>query len=163
MAEKHERMTDVEAAKLAIGIEQGGIELYSKAAEQAERPDAKETLSALARAEERHKSRFEGIEARLLVLEESPYWDDLEITPYIHAVADPRLFPPLPENFRDTRAVLLYALQVERNSVLFYDATANNAKDADARRIFAEIKDEETKHVVRVTDALRALDPHILG
>lgn len=159
MAEKHEKMTDVEAAKMAIAIEQDGFELYSNAAEKAANPDVKATLATLAHAEAIHKSKFEGIEARLLVLENAPYWDDEQITPYIHALADPKLFPPMPQDLQDTRSVLLYALQVERNSVLFYDVTANNAKDGDAGRIFDEIKDEEVKHVVQVTDALRALDP----
>ena len=159
MAKEHEKMTDVEVAKTAIAIEQDGFDLYSGAAEKATNPDVKATLTMLARAEAKHKSKFEGIEARLLLLENVPYWDDESITPYIRAIANPKLFPPMPQDLRDTEAVLLYALQVERNSVLFYDVASQNAQNKEAGAIFGEIKEEEIKHVVEVTEALRKLDP----
>jgi len=157
MPDEAQQMTDVEAAKLAVGLEKDGYELYTNAAKRAKDKGVRYLFEQLAHAEEKHREKFEGIEQRLLVLDEVPYWNDEEVTDYIRSIVDPGIFPDMTAPFDDIREVLLYALKVEQLSVLFYGGVAEHAIHESAREVFGEIREEEKKHVVRVMRAWRKL------
>ena len=154
------RFSDVEAAKIAVGLEKDGRAFYLAVAEKAADSSARALLKQLAEAEAKHQVRFEALEQKL-VLGGGRYWDDPEVTEYIRALMDTKVFPrhyepeAMAKRLSSERAIFEFALQIEKDSVLFYRTAAEHAEEASASAVFDEIRKEEEKHVVWVSERLR--------
>lgn len=154
------RFSDVEAAKIAVALEKDGRAFYLAVAENALDSTTRRLLLHLAEAEAMHQARFEALEQKLL-LGGGSYWDDPDVTEYIRALVDTKVFPrhydprALAERLSNEKAVFEFALQIEKDSVLFYGAAAEHTGDASTRAVFGEIRKEEEKHVVWVSERLR--------
>ncbi len=154
------RFSDVEAAKIAVGLEKDGRAFYLAVANSALDSTTRGLLRQLADAEAKHQVRFEALEQRL-VQGGAGYWDDPDVTEYIRALVDTKVFPKeydartMAERLSNERAVFEFALQIEKDSVLFYGTAAQHAGDGNARSVFEAIRREEEKHVVWVSERLR--------
>jgi len=73
----------------------------------------------------------------------------------------PREYSPAgyAEWLKTERDVLQFALQIEKDSALFYSVAAEHATTADTCATFGTIRGEEEKHVVWVSNALKAVAP----
>ena len=155
------RLTDIEAAKIAIGVEENGIAFYEAVRKRTRDRKTADLLQHLVEQEKEHKELFESIEKKLLGRGER-YWDDPSTTEYVRAILSPGIFPSrgptrgaagmaegrgLPESRAET---LAFALQIEKDSVLFYDVAASKASQAETRATFRAIGDEERQHVLDI-------------
>ncbi len=62
------------------------------------------------------------------------------------------------EGFESPEAVLKYAIDSEKDSILFYTEIQNHTKDAHAQEIFAEIVHQERAHLYRLQRRLAQLN-----
>jgi rubrerythrin len=156
---------DLEGLRIAVEIETRGREFYRQARENATNPQEQDMFLWLMNEEVRHEQAFRNMFNQLKdtkAAHSDEYLFDAEVSRYLTVLAELHVFPPA-ENakqkvseLKSVKAVLELALQAEKDSVLFYDELANNAKFADARKIFAALKAEEQKHVVKVREMILA-------
>ena len=149
--------------EMAIQMEQDGRAFYLAAANHALGPEAAELFQLLAADETAHEQTFRDM---LDETQGSDKWGESyegEHTAYIEALLRSRVLPSAEEAERlvgqsaDARHALDFALQFEKDSVLFYDAMAEFTKDAFTDTV-AQIIAEEKRHVVRILGMLQQLD-----
>ena len=147
--------SDLEGIRIAIEMERRGEAFYRRAAKVSKSQDTVELLLVLAEDERHHQAEFE----RLLRVEtergmtDKPYDD--ETNAYLTAIAADIVFPKglmalKDEGFENPEAVLIYAINSEKDSVLFYTEMQNHTLDDHARDVFAEITRQERGHLFRL-------------
>lgn len=154
-----ERMNDVEAAKLAVSVEEIGAAFYNEIGQRTDANRVRRIVRMLAGQEEVHRKRFEALAASLAA--RSPeYWDDPTIEAYIRAIVHTGIFPDaaaaqaLARSLETAADALRLALKVEKDSVLFYTTAAGTARSDAAAAAFGEISEEEKTHVQYVQSYL---------
>jgi rubrerythrin len=157
--------SDLEGLRIATDIEARGREFYRQAYEQATKPEQRELFLWLMNEEIHHLEAFTNIFNQVKERKEAhsaEYLYDPESSRYLTVLAEGHVFPPTAQakqkiaELKTVAAILQTALQAEKDSVLFYDELAASAKFPDARKIFAALKAEEQKHVVKVREMLDA-------
>lgn len=155
--------SDLEGLRVAVEIEARGREFYRQASEQAKQPEHRELFQWLMGEELTHLERFTAIYNDINTRKEAhseEYLYDPEISRYLTVIAEHHVFPKQEEapakiaELKSVSAILHTALQAEKDSVLFYDELAANAKFPDAKAIFKQLKAEEQAHVVTIREKL---------
>lgn len=147
--------SDLEGIRIAIEMERRGEAFYRRSAKVSKSPETVEMLESLAADEQHHKAEFE----RLLQAEtekgmtDKPYDD--ETNAYLTAIAADIVFPKglmalKNEGFENPEAVLIYAINSEKDSVLFYTEMRNHTQDSHAKDVFEEITRQERGHLFRL-------------
>ncbi len=152
--------SDLEGLRIACEMERRGEAFYLRAAKLSKSAAARLLLEALAGEERAHFGEFQRLYERRLAACggcEDPYDD--ETNAYLSAVAADVVFPGglmaiRREGFDSPSAVLLYAIQSEKDSVLFYTELAEKARDAAAGEVFREIARQERQHMRRLQQKL---------
>ena len=150
---------DVEAAKLAATAERNGHTFYTEAARFCESRQAVHALKMLADQEEAHRSRFDALAASLAA-RRAESWNNPAAEGYIRALVQTSIFPnvdaarALGRALETEEEAFRLALKVEKDSVLFYTAAAQSARSREAGTTFAQIAEEEKKHLVSVQSLL---------
>jgi len=160
-AEPMKGFSDLEALKLAVGMEEEGLAFYRAAAEAAADPELAAVFRDMAGEEEQHLATFEDIHGELARAKSEAYWDDPEVDAYVRAVVSQKVFPK-PEGAAGAAAgmasaadALRFALDAEKDTVLFYTLSAEAAKGAEVRKTFHQLVAEERRHVALVGRWLR--------
>ena len=147
--------SDLEGIRIAIEMERRGEAFYRRAAKVSKSEKAVEMLLSLASDEQHHRAEFE----RLLRVEtergmtDKPYDD--ETNAYLSAIAADIVFPKglmalKDEGFENPEAVLIYAINSEKDSVLFYTEMQGHTQDSHAQEVFGEITRQERGHLFRL-------------
>jgi rubrerythrin len=151
--EPETRFSDLEAVKLAEAMEREGLDFYESAAEAAGGGDLADTFRMLAGEERKHLATFEDMAGELAKASSEDYWDDPDVDAYVRAVVSRKVFPR-PEMAPGTTSemssaadALRFALQAEKDTVLYYSACAEAAKRNEVRKAFYDLIAEERKHV----------------
>ena len=157
--------SDLEGLRIAMEIEDRGREFYRQAYEWAVKPEHKELFMFLMTEEKHHYATFaklfETIQARKEA-QSGDYLFDADTSRYLTVLAEGHIFPPAEKmhekiaQLTTIEAILVTALQAEKDSVLFYDELAANAKFEDARKVFAALKEEEKKHILKLREMIDA-------
>ena len=147
--------SDLEGIRIAIEMERRGEAFYRRAAKVSKSQDTVDLLLALAEDERHHQAEFE----RLLRAETErgmtdKRYDD-ETNAYLTAIAADIVFPKglmalKNEGFENPEAVLVYAINSEKDSVLFYTEMQNHTLDSHASDVFGEITRQERGHLFRL-------------
>lgn len=145
--------SDLEAVKIAVGMEQEGLAFYSAAAEAVRARELKSTFEMLAGEERKHLAIFEDMAGELARAKSEEYWDDPEVDAYVRAVTAAEVFPK-PElaagkvaGMAAASDALRFALQTEKDTVLFYALCAERARANEVRGTFYRLVAEERRHV----------------
>jgi rubrerythrin len=153
--------TDLEAVKLAEGMERDGLDFYRAADAAVEAGELKSTFAMLAGEELKHLATFEDMAGELARSKTEEYWDQPDVDAYIRAVVCEKVFPR-PDLAAGTAAgmssaadALRFALQAEKDTVLFYSLCAEGARGQEVREAFGRLIAEERKHVALVGRLLR--------
>ncbi|HMM21136.1 MAG TPA: ferritin family protein [Selenomonadales bacterium] len=155
--------SDLEGLRIAVEIEVRGREFYRQAAEQAAKDEHRELFQWLADEECTHEAKFAGILSQISACKEAhsdEYLFDADTSRYLTVIADHHVFPKAADakaaiaELKTVGAILRTALQAEKDSVLFYDELARNAKFDAAKEVFALLKAEEQAHVVKIRQML---------
>lgn len=154
--------SDLEGIRIAMEMERRGELFYRHAAKVSKSPEVVEMLLSLAADEQIHREQFE----RLYRQEESggmsaSAYDD-ETNAYLTAIAAEVVFPQglmglREEGFENSQAVLMHAINSEKDSILFYTELRALSSDEHARRVFDEIARQERGHMYRLQRQLDLL------
>jgi len=155
------KYSDVEALKMAEGMEREGIAFYQSASEAVTQQELADTFSMLKGEEVKHLQLFEDMSGQLARSKTEEYWDEPDVDAYIQAIVSKQVFPK-PDLAAGTVAgmstaadALRFALQAEKNTTLFYSLCAEKAKGAEVRKAFYDLVAEEKKHIVLVSRLLQ--------
>lgn len=141
-----------EILDIALNIEVEGEKFYYAMAKNAKNENAKSMFNYLAKQESNHITTFRIIlkkfeeEARDLI-----NWD--EASEYLKSVSEHKVFPEaatLIEKFKqsDPEEVLDYAIEREKDTVIFYSEILELLNDTDSKESVRKIIAEEKKHII---------------
>ena len=152
---------DLEGLRIAVEMEKRGAQLYQRALRICQVPRAQALLRQLEADERNHQGEF----FRLYQLQSArrQVWPDysLEQSAYLSAMAADVVFPGglgemgMDNGFDSPAAILRYAIQAEKDSLLFYGALMEQTGDPESRSVFAEIIRQERGHLAALTQMLR--------
>ncbi len=125
---------------IALRIESAGYVYYKDLAEKVS-GEVRKLFENLADQERDHSRRFQEILGR--------YEEDFEVSPevlgYLQALAETSIFPKLVEKPpEDLKEAVRLAIEVEKDSVLFYSEILNYVPE---KKAVEEIVEEEKKHL----------------
>jgi len=158
---KSKILNDLEAFLIGLEIEKNGYTLYKKAAEKALFSDISETLSNLADMELDHIETFKSIinekkENKNFLIS---YANDEALT-FISQIMDTDIFANLTpdkiiEEAKTVNDILKLALEIEKNSILFYTEMKNISQNDEAINIFNKLLSEEKLHFVLISKLIK--------
>lgn len=173
--------SDLEGLRLAMEIEAQGYEFYRKAHDSSTNPQHQLLFSFLMQEELNHTEKFKHIYESLKHKDtsEDEYLFDPEASRYLRVLVETRIFPSTAifsnehelangilqtgwtyqtpghsSSVLTTEAILMFALQAEKDAILFFDEMMTNAKFPEAKKVFAELKAEEQAHVTKLQDLI---------
>jgi len=127
-----------EVVKFAIAREEDAIDAYGGMAQKATHPGLKQLLLELEEEEKNHKKLLEDITPDKIAALKPEKIIDLKISDYL--VEE----PPGPEmNFQD---LLIFAAKKEQKAVELYGYMADSTDDADLKKLFAFMVEQEKAH-----------------
>jgi rubrerythrin len=141
--------SSVEIFGLAIQIEENGELFYRRALTAVDDPTAKEMLGWLADEETRHREFFLAMRASAVAGRGEAWFDQLNGTILQSFVGDHAFsldeidFESLP----DERALLEIAVELERDSIAFYDILRSFVTDPEILQQIEQISHEEHRHL----------------
>ncbi|MCK5236421.1 MAG: ferritin family protein [Deltaproteobacteria bacterium] len=148
-----------EVLKMAIDIEKNGEKFYQDAAKAVSNEKLRTLYTTLANDEAKHTAYFSRLKDLLLKDgKEEVFTDEFEeASMYITAYADSKVFTEPTEGAQyakvagDERGALELAINMEKDSLLFYYELLRAVRDKD-RGIINEIINEEKEHLKKLTD-----------
>ncbi|CAG1771486.1 bacterioferritin [uncultured bacterium] len=161
---KYENFNDAEALKIAINIEEEGLEFYSILMKSVKDDKAKDIFSKLASAEKKHLALFQ--KAYLDIT--SPAnpaqgCEDYTVDLYLKDLVDTGIFTKKGEARRLASEIktdidaLKIGIQAEKDSILYYTEAAKNTKYEAGRKAFEQLTNEEKKHLRILAEQLKAV------
>jgi rubrerythrin len=159
-----------EVFEIAQQIERNGVKFYSRSAEVASDPKAKELLRQLADMEKRHEVTFGNL--REQVLEKNPDWavrffdeeSRSQAALYLRATAEGLVFDlrsdpaALLDEEQPMETIYQKAIGLEKDSIAYYQGVKEAVREGLGRDQVDAILREEMRHVVMLTDQLRQLN-----
>jgi rubrerythrin len=142
---------------MAVRIEENGMRFYTDASKATKVPRLKELFSTLAEEEARHISVFSGLADSVpedAVAEGfDPYVTEASL--YLKAMADQEVFTradegkKLAEEIFDERTALDLAIDMEKDSLLFYYEMQKMIREKDAH-VVEELINQEKEHLKKL-------------
>jgi rubrerythrin len=152
---------ELDGLRIAIEIEKRGHEFYQQAYGHAQKDAHKELFLLLRDDENHHREKFEKLFDKVNgTKSENDLPFDEETSRYLFTFSDHLIFPqkedaaPTIAGFKTFDAILSVALQAEKDSVLLYDELAVKSRSEEAKKIFAALKSEEQRHVVKLREMI---------
>ena len=148
-----------EVIEMAIRIEENGVEFYTRAGNATKSERLKELFIFLAREEKKHIACFEDMDKRIesndLPGSIDPYLEEESL--YLKALANSRVFTNAHEGkglageVRGENDILQTAINMEKDSILFYYELHNAVRDKDKATLRNLIEEEKT-HLRKLTE-----------
>ncbi len=141
-----------EILDIAISIEEEGIDFYTVLSSDSDRPDAASAFRYLAEQERQHAETFSELLARFKEEEQELFnWSDA--SDYIRSFSRNKVFPKAADVLGNLSAAPVskaidFAIDVEKETVIFYYEVLEILNDEDARAAVKKIIEEEKKHIV---------------
>ncbi|MGI6705745.1 MAG: ferritin-like domain-containing protein [Clostridia bacterium] len=145
-----------EAIEIAKSIEERGYRLYTEWARKLKDGFAKNTLEFLAEQEKLHIKAFEDLYKK--IIEEDSHLGELdeEAEKYLKALAQTFVFPEDPKEFVERQDkfedILAFAIQAEKDSIIFYTELAILSGNEEAVKLFRGLAAEEKKHLLKLKE-----------
>jgi rubrerythrin len=161
-----EKFNAKEIFEIAEQIERNGSKFYRNAENKYEKEGIKNLLLELAEMEDDHEKTFQHMKNEYLKNEQDyDYYDpDNESAAYMAALANGYVFDlkadpvALLSRTHDIKDVLRKAIELERDSIIFYLGVREIVPADLGRDKIDEIIDEEKKHIVLLTDKLKSFN-----
>ena len=153
-----------EILKIAEQIERNGITFYEKAAERFQ-GDEERTLLSLANMERNHERAFAGMRRELADADEGlkAFDPEGEAERYLAALADGKIFDlkadpvELLGQQESVESILELAIELEKDSVVFYVAIKDVVPEALGKEKVEKIIKEEMDHIILLSGILSSL------
>ena len=148
-------LNDDEILKVAVNLEQDGVEFYKKCVSLSKVEKAKSMFLFLAGEEEKHFAYFKKLDQHIEYMKFRPGEIDEEISMYLRSLIDTGVFSNKFtdhdwENFTDKMAVE-FGINIEKYSILFYSGVLKITENEDSVRALTKIIEEEKRHLVALT------------
>ncbi|MFB0554902.1 MAG: ferritin family protein [Phycisphaerae bacterium] len=155
----------IEVFEIAERIERNSVKFYHRAAEAFSDQDLSEILLSLAEFEKEHEETFANMRKQISNKE----WDLItfdpedEMTLYLRTIADSHIFDlkkDPSEQLKDKETaedILKYAIEAEKNSIIFYLGLKNFVPTKAGKDKVDEIIKEEMDHIAELHLRLSAL------
>ncbi|HQP91458.1 MAG TPA: ferritin family protein [Candidatus Omnitrophota bacterium] len=145
----------VQAYKIAIRMENDGIDFYKKMLSDIKDLEAKHEIEFLIEEEIKHLTTFTSMLGRSKEISGDDFEED-DIVNYIKS----KVFDLSRERedalkVEHRHTALEEALNMEKRSVVFYEGCLRQTKEKDAREAFEKILDEERSHQLKFAELLR--------
>ncbi len=146
---------------MAEGMERGGKAFYQAAEAAVSGAELKSTFLMLAGEEDDHLKTFSDMAGELARAKTEEYWDQPDVDAYIQAVVVQKIFPKpdlaggATAGMSTVTDALRFALQCEKDTVLFYSLCADSARGNEVRAAFCKLVAEERKHVCLLARLLK--------
>ncbi len=161
---KHENFNDAEALKIAVNIEEEGLEFYSILMKNTKDPKTKEIFSKLASDEKEHLARFQKAYLELTSSTNSAQGcEDYTVDLYLKYLVDTGVFAQkgqarrLATEIKTDVDALKIGIQAEKDSILYYAEAAKNTKYPAGKMAFEQLASEEKKHLKLLAEQLKVL------
>ena len=154
----------IEVFEIAERIERNSVKFYLRAAEVISDHDLCQILLSLAEFEKEHEETFANMRKQISNKE----WDlitfdpENEMTLYLQTIADSHIFDPKQdpsEQLKDKETaddILKYAIEAEKNSIIFYLGLKNFVPAKAGKDKVDEIIKEEMGHIAELNLRLEA-------
>jgi rubrerythrin len=154
----------IEVFEIAERIERNSVKFYRRAAEVLSDPNLCQTLLSLAEFEKQHEETFANMRQQISNKE----WDlvtfdpEDEMTLYLRTIADSHIFDLKKdpgEQLKDKKTaedILKYAIEAEKNSILFYLGLKKFVPAKAGKDKVDEIIKEEMEHIAELNTRLEA-------
>lgn len=161
---KFEIFNDAEALKIAINIEEEGMEFYSILMKSAKDDKIRKIFSKLALAEKEHLALFQ--KAYLETTSPSSSLagcEDYTVDLYLKYLVDTGVFTQKGEARRLATEIksdidaLKIGIQAEKDSILYYSEASKNTKYEAGKKAFEHLTNEEKNHLRLLAEQLEAL------
>lgn len=160
----YENFNDLEALKIAINIEEEGLEFYSILSKNARKREAKEIFCKLASDEKEHLDTFtKAYNETLSSANSAEGYEDYTVDEYIKHVIDTGVFTQKGEAKRLTTEIktdidaLKIGIQAEKDAILYYHEAFKNTRNDAGKRAFEFLLNEEKKHLKFLAEKLKEL------
>ena len=157
-------LTKNDIIEMAVKMEHNGYAFYDKALQRTDLNDAtKSMLTKLRDDEIAHEKTFLALRSKIdkLDIAESSSWEEAQ--DYIESVVESHVFSK-PENAihlaqkaADAVELVNYAIQFEKDTILFFFAFAKHVKGQKADAAIDAIINEEASHIKKLRELLKAL------
>ena len=161
---KHENFNDAEALKIAINIEEEGLEFYSILMKNAKDEKVKEIFSKLASAEKKHLALFQKAYAEITSPASTVQGcEDYTVDLYLKYLVDTGVFTrkgearKLASEIKTDIDALKIGIQAEKDSILYYAEAAKNTRYNTGKKVFEQLVNEEKKHLKLLAKQLKAM------
>ena len=151
-------LNEMEAIKIAVSIEEGGLAFYRAAAQSARDPETAKVFDSLARAEAAHKEIFLEMQDEIASAGRSlGFTDAPEVDAYIRQLVKTNVFGSPEEAAQKGRNTSLaealdLGIQAERDSILFYSALVDATADKTTHKALERLIAEERRHLVILSE-----------
>lgn len=147
----------LEALRIACGIENRGIVLYTRAAKLAKSDEMRALLASLAEDEGTHLKQFLRMCARYCPEAEASGEEDALCSAAAADIAFPGgLFAVAAGGYLDDEKKLIeYAAECEKNSIRYYSELLNETYGDDMKRTLSDIIAQEQGHLAQLERRIR--------
>ena len=164
---KTTRFNDLEALRIAVQIERQGERFYRIMARMVDNAQEQKALTLLAEQEIEHMHRFGSMHEQVLEAHQKegtpPRYYGERANALLSAVSMDIIFPQgIIATFQKHKADTLpeaidYAMQLEKNSIFFYQQVLMNTSQPRCQDIFNTIIEEEMDHLQELTQWLEQI------
>ncbi len=161
------KLSDCEAVRVAICMEEDGLKFYTELARKINDPKLEATLCQLAADEEEHVHLFRRLSQSLTDEGQNCSWtgDELVIQ-YLRELVQPGVFggvrkvkgtDELARSLKSEADALLVGIQAEKDAILFYSEAHKLSLNEGGKKTFLKLAEEEKKHLVMLNQRLKSL------
>ncbi|MFO0794788.1 MAG: ferritin family protein [Candidatus Brocadiaceae bacterium] len=161
---KYENFNDGEALKIAMNIEEEGLEFYSALVENTKDPKIKEIFSELASAEKKHFATFQKAYLEVTSTASTPQsCEDYTVGLYLKYLVDTGIFTRKGEakriagEIKTDRDALKVGIQAEKDSILYYTEAAKITRNNAGKKAFEQLVNEEKMHLKILAECMNNL------
>lgn len=151
---------DLEGIRIAVEMERRGRDFYGAAARLSHGEEMKALLNALRLEEDAHMGQFQRLYERERARASGGQVYSAETSAYLTAVAADVVFSEglvavgVKGGFQEPQVMLAEGIRSEQQSIDFYRALSEAARDERTAAIFREILEQEQMHLERLKNQL---------
>ena len=154
--------TKNEIVEMAVKMEQNGYAFYDQALQRTDLDEeTKAILLKLRDDEKEHEKTFLALRNKIdnVDLSESPSWEDAQF--YMESFVESHVFNEtgkaiqLAQKAENAAELLKYAIQFEKDTLLFFFSLSRNIKGLKAEEAVDAIIDEETIHINKLREHVK--------
>ena len=147
--------------EMAVKMEQNGFAFYDQALQRNDLDaETKKILTKLRDDEKEHEKTFLALRNKIdnFDLQDSPSWKEAQI--YIESVVDSHVFSSedsaiqLAQKAKDAGELLKYAVQFEKDTILFFFTFSRYVKEQKANAAVDAIINEEASHIRKLRELI---------